>query len=216
MRSCWFVCVIAALALSLSACGGGEKSVHTPDDAELREMVMITSEGLPWSVTLRGDDAKSNEVAANEYPDSEQWLENYDEWARTGGHSANFKPGGEGFFVVETKVEHYSSTGGTKSAWSAVRDFMLSEETLQGLLAVGMSDAQIEEVDGEKVGDESAAFRIAMSAGGETLESFVVLFRRGGVVAMATILGAEGAATMEDTVAVAEQLDAHIQDILKR
>ncbi len=96
MRSSWFICVIAALALVLSACGGGEKPAHTLDDAELREMVMITSEGLPWAISLVRDQAVSNEAAASEYPDPEQWLRNYEEWGRVSGYEAEFRIDGRG------------------------------------------------------------------------------------------------------------------------
>jgi len=217
MRSFWFVCVIAVLTLSLSACGGGEKkTAHTPDDAEMSEMVMITSEGLPWPVSLISDEAESNEDAANEYPDPENWLKNYEEWGRTGGHSASFQPEGEGVSFVETDVEYYPSIEGAKSAWSADRDFVTSEVTLQRLAAAGITDAKIEEVDADKVGDQSAAFRIFLTAGGEPEETLIVLFRREGVEALASVRGEEGSASVKDAIAVAKQLDARIKDILYR
>jgi hypothetical protein len=214
MRFFWFVCVTVVLTLSLSACGG--KSVHTPDDADLREMVMITSEGLPWPVTLLGDQAKSNEAAASEYSDKEQWLRNYDEWGRTGGHAASLRSEGAGPSTIQTEVEYYTSTESAGSAWSAVRDFVVSDEALQSLRAGGFAGAQIAEVDAEKVGDESTAFGFWFQGEGGTAVTFAVLFRREGVLAMASVEGAEGVATVEDAVAVARQLDARIQDILQR
>jgi len=217
MRSFWFVCVIAALALVLCACGGGEKkAARTLDDAELREMVVITSEGLPWAISLVKDQAVSNEAAASEYPDQEQWLRNYEEWGRTGGHSAYFQTQGEGLFAVQVEVEYYSSIEGSQNAWSAVHDFVISEGALERLRAAGLSEPQISEVEGEKVGDESAAFRILVTAQSQTSETFVVLFRREGVLALATVGGDQGSATVKDAVAAARQLDARIQDILKR
>jgi len=217
MRSFWFVCVIAVLTLSLYACGGGEKkTAHTPDDAGMSEMVMITSEGLPWPISLVGDEAKSNEDAANEYPDPERWLKSYEEWGRTGGHSASFQPEGEGVSVVEAEVEYFPSIGGAKSAWSADRDFMVSEVTLQHLAAAGITDAKIEEVDADKVGDESAAFDVLLTTEAGPQETFIVLFRQEGVVALASVRGGEGSATVKDAIAVAKQLDARIEDILYR
>jgi hypothetical protein len=217
MRSFWFICMIAVLTLSLSACGGGEKkATRAFDDAALREMVMITSEGLPWAISIVNDEAMSNEAAAGEYPNSEQWLSNYEEWGRTGGHSADFSSEGSGISGVQTEVESYSSTGGAESAWSAVHDFVVSGEALQRLRAEGFSDAQIAEVDGEKVGEESAAFRIGVTLEDKTAETFIVLSRREGVLAMASVGGDEGSVAVEDAVAVAKQLDARIQDVLKR
>ena len=135
MRSFWFVCVIAALALSLSACGGGEKkAARTFDDAELREMVMMTSEGLPWAISLVRDQAVSNEAAASEYPDQEQWLRNYEEWGRVSGYEAEFRSKDEGTPPVGlgVQLEYYSSAGGAESAWAAFREFILSFATLAG------------------------------------------------------------------------------------
>ncbi len=218
MRSCWFVCVIAALALSLSACGGGEKSVHTPDDAELREMVMVTSEGLPWAISLVKDQAVSNEAAASEYPDPEQWLSNYEEWGRVSGYEAEFRSTAEVTFAVGlgVELEYYASTGGAESAWAASREFILSQEMLQVLKDMGAAEAAVREVDAEEVGDESVALLMTADAEGAKGETFVILFRRGGVVASAAVSAAAGDVRVDDAVAVAEQVDARIQDILKR
>ena len=218
MRSFWSVCVIAALALSLSACGGGEKSVHTPDDAELREMVMMTSEGLPWAISLVKDQAVSNEAAASEYPDQEQWLRNYEEWGRVSGYEAEFRSKDEVAPAVGlgVELEYYSSAGGAESAWAASREFILSQEMLQVLKDMGAAEAAVREVDAEEVGDESVALLMTADAEGVKGETFVILFRRGGVVASAAVSAAAGDVRVDDTVAVAEQADARIQDVLKR
>jgi hypothetical protein len=219
MKSFWIVGLAFALALVLSACGGGDKK-ETPvlDDAALKEMVMITSEGLPWEITSLGDAARSNEESASQYPDSEQWLKDYEEWGRTGGHYAEFQVGDSAApsLGLQTEVEGYSSADGAGSAWSAVREFILSEDMQDTLKDAGVTEAAIEEVSAEKVGEESVALRMAVDSQGVTGESFVILFRRGGILALAIVGGGEGSATVADAVAVAKQLDTRIQDVLKR
>jgi len=218
MRSFWFVCVIAALALVMSACGGEEKPARTLDYAELREMVMMTSEGLPWEISPVKDQAVSNEAAASEYPDQEQWLRNYEEWGRVSGYEAEFRSTAEVTFAVGlgVELEYYASAGGAESAWAASREFILSEEMLQVLKDMGAAEAAVREVDAEEVGDESVALLMATDGGGVKGETFVILFRRGGVVASAAVSAAAGDIRVDDAVAVAEQVDARIQDILKR
>ncbi len=93
---------------------------------------------------------------------------------------------------------------------------MFSEEALQRLQAGGLAEVQIAEVDVEKVGNESTAFRVGVVAESKTEETFGVLFRREGMLAVATVGGYEGSATVKDAVTVAEQLDARIQDVLNR
>jgi hypothetical protein len=218
MRSCWFVCVIAALALALSACGGEEKPSRPPDDVELREMVMMTSEGLPWEISPVKDGAVSNEAAAEEYPEPEQWLSNYEEWGRVSGYEAEFRSKDEVIPPVGlgVELEYYSSAGGAESAWAAFREFILSEEMLQVLKGMGAAEAAVHEVDAEEVGDESVALLMTTDSGGVKGETFVILSRRGGVVASAAVTAAAGDVRVDDAVAVAGQVDARIQDILKR
>jgi hypothetical protein len=219
MKSFWFAGLAFALALVLSACGGGDKKETAElDDAALQDMLMVKLEGLPWAITPLGDAARPNEEAAGQYPDSEQWLKDYEEWGRTGGHYAQLQLGDSGApsLGLQIEVENYKSADGAKSAWSAVREFILSEE-MQGILKdAGATEAAIEEVSAEKVGEESVALRMAIDDLGVTNESFVVLFHRGGVLASAVIGGDEGSATVADAVAVAKQLDTRIQDVLER
>jgi len=219
MRSCWFVCVIAALALVLSACGGGKKeTARTLDDADLREMAMITSEGLPWAISLVSDQAVSSAAAVSQFSDPERWLSNYEEWGRVSGYQAEFRSKDEGTPPVGlwVQLEYYSSAGGAESAWAASREFILSEEMLQRLKDTGAAEAAIREVDAEEVGDGSVALLMTADAGAWGGETFVILFRRGGVLAEALVTAAAGDVRVDDAVAVAEQLDARIQDILKR
>jgi len=218
MRLPWFICLVAALALVMSACGGEEKPSRPPDDAELREMVMMTSEGLPWEISPVKDGAVSNEAAAEEYPEPEQWLSNYEEWGRVSGYEAEFRSKAEVTFAVGlgVELEYYASAGGAESAWAAFREFILSEEMLQVLKDMGAAEAAVREVDAEEVGDESVALLMTADAEGVRGETFVVLFRRGGVVASAAVSAAAGDVRVDDAVAVAEQLEARIQDILKR
>ena len=219
MKAFWVTGVAFALALVLSACGGGDKK-ETPslDDAALQEMVMITSEGLPWEITPLGDAARSNEESASQYLESEQWLKDYEEWGRTGGHYAEFQVGDSAApsLGLQTEVEGYSSADGAGSAWSAVREFILSEDMQDTLKDAGVTEAAIEEVSAEKVGEESVALRMAVGNPGAMGESFVVLSRRGGVLALAVVGGDEGSATVADAVAIAKQLDTRIQEVLKR
>jgi hypothetical protein len=204
----------------MSACGSGKKeTARTLDDAELREMAMITSEGLPWAISLVKDQAVSNEAAAEEYPEPERWLDNYEEWGRVSGYEAEFRSKAEVTFAVGlgVELEYYASAGGAESAWAAFREFILSEEMLQRSKDMGVAEAAIREVDAEEVGDESVA--LLMTAGAEGAwggETFMVIFRRGGVLAEALVTAAAGDVRVDDAVAVAEQLDARIQDVLNR
>ena len=218
MRLPWFICLVAALALVMSACGGEEKPSRPPDDAEMREMVMITSEGLPWAISLVSDQAVSNAAAVSQFSDPERWLGNYEEWGRVSGYQAEFRSKDDGTPPVGlgVQLEYYSSAGGAESAWAASRELLLSEETLQVLKDMGAAEAAIREVDAEEVGDESVALLVTADAEGVKGETFVVLFRCGGVLAEALVTAAAGDIRVDDAVAVAEQVDARIQDVLNR
>jgi hypothetical protein len=219
MRSFWLFCLVAALALVMSACGGGKKeTARTLDDADLREMAMITSEGLPWAISLVRDQAVSSAAAVSQFSDPQRWLGNYEEWGRVSGYLAEFRSKDEGTPPVglSVQLEYYSSAGGAESAWAASREFILSEEMLQRLRDMGAAEAAIREVDAEEVGDESVAILMTTDSGGTKGETFVILFRRGGVLAEALVTAAAGDVRVDDAVAVAEQFDARIQDVLNR
>jgi hypothetical protein len=179
---------------------------------------MITSEGLPWAISLVRDQAVSNEAAAENKPEPERWLGNYEEWGRVSGYQAEFRSKDEGTPPVglSVQLEYYSSAGGAESAWAASREFILSEETLQVLKDMGAAEAAIREVDAEEVGDESVALLMTADAGVWGGETFMVLFRRGGVLAEALVTAAAGDIRVDDAVAAAEQVDARIQDVLNR
>jgi hypothetical protein len=217
MRFFRFFCVTAALTLTLtlSACGGG--GAHKLDDADLRDMVMITSEGLPWPVSLATDKAMSNEEAASQFPDPQQWLKNYDEWGRVGDHYAEFRSQGVTPPVgISVDAEYYSSATGAGSAWAAIRDLTLSDEMAQSLKDKGMTEAAISEVGAESVGDESAAIFMGTISGNVEGGTYVILFHRDGIVGSVTVSAVAGAISVEDAVAVAKELDARIQDVLNR
>jgi hypothetical protein len=214
MRFFWFFCVTAALTLTLSACGGGG---HKLADADLRDMVMITSEGLPWPVSLSSDKAMSKEEAASEFPDPEQWRKNYDEWGRLGDHYAEYRSQGVTPPVgISVDAEYYSSATGAGSAWAAIRDLTLSDEMVQSLKDKGMTEAAISEVNAESVGDESAAIFMGTISGNVEGGTYVILFHRDGIVGSVTVSAVAGAISVEDAVAVAKELDARIQDVLNR
>ena len=179
---------------------------------------MMTSEGLPWAISLVSDQAVSNEAAAEKRVEPERWLDNYEEWGRVSGYQAEFRSKDDGTPPVglSVQLEYYSSAGGAESAWAASRELLLSEETLQVLKDMGAAEAAVHEVDAEEVGDESVALLMTTDSGGMKGETFVILFRRGGVVASAAVSAAAGDVRVDDAVAVAEQLEARIQDILKR
>lgn len=216
MRFFWFVCVAAVLTLSLSACGGN--AANTIDDADLREMVILTSEGLPWPISLAEDKAISNEEAASDFPDPEQWRRNYEEWGREGDHYAEFRSeaGITPQVGISVDVEYYSSAAGAVSAWAAIRDLVLSDEMVQSLKDKGMAEAATIEVDAEKVGDESVAVFMATISGNVQGGTYVILFHRDGIVGSVTVTAIAGAISVEDSVAVASQLDARVQDVLNR
>ena len=213
-RLTFVLMAVGALSALLPGCGGGEKAVPALSDAELRETVMITSEGLPWTITPAGDEAQSNEQAATAFPNQQQWLDNYQKWGRGGGHAATFSTEQTSVFGVQAEVESYGSVGGAQAAWATLRDYGVSSEFVTFLEQSSGSTVTVGRMDAERVGDESSAYILQTTAGGQTSQTIIVLFRRDFVVASASVGAPPGEARVEDAVTVAEQVDGRIQDIL--
>jgi hypothetical protein len=225
VRFVW-VGLIVVLAFAGAACGGGggEKSAASLSDADLKEMVAITSDGLPWQLTGISDTALSNEEAAQRNSDPQTWLKNYEEWGRIGGHSEAFSASsGEGTEVinVQTNVAAYESADGAGKALVGTTDYLVSDEALRRMEEAGLSDAKIEELNAAMVGDESKAYRMAATtttADGqsEVWETIVVVWRHAEVVLTATVGAKAGGVRIEDAVAVATQMDGRVEDVLGR
>jgi hypothetical protein len=213
-RLAFVLVAVGALSALLPGCGGGEKAAPAMSDAELREMVMIASEGLPWTITPAGDEAQSNEQAATAFPNQQQWLDNYQKWGRSGGYAATFITEQTSVFGVQAEVEAYSSVGGAQAAWATLRDYGVSSEFVTFLEQSSGSTVTVGRMDAERVGDESSAYILQTTAGGQTSQTIIVLFRRDFVVASASVGAPPGEARVEDAVTVAEQVDGRIQDIL--
>ena len=132
------------LAFAGAACGGGggEKSASALSDADLKEMVAITSDGLPWQLTGTSDTALSNEDAAQRNSDPQTWLKNYEEWGRTGGHSASIccveRRRDEKSIDVQTTVAAYESADGAGKAFVATTEYLVSDEALQRMKEHGV------------------------------------------------------------------------------
>jgi hypothetical protein len=208
--------VVVLLAVAGAACGGGKKAPPALSDADLQQMVMITSEGLQWTLTPAGDEAQSNEQASMAFPDPEQWLSNYQQWGRSGGHAASFTTADSSVFGVQAEVEAYTSVNGAESAWATLRDYGVSPEFLNFLEQSSGSNVTVGRTDAEQVGDESSAYILQTTAGGQTSQTLIILFRRDAIVASASVGAPPGEARVEDAVTVAKQLDGRIQDILNR
>jgi hypothetical protein len=213
-RLTFVLMAVGALSALLPGCGGGEKAVPALSDAELREMVMITTQGLPWTITPAGDEAQSNEQAATAFPNQEEWLDNYQKWGRSGGHAATFSTEQTSVFGVQAEVEAYLSVGGAQAAWATLRDYGVSSEFVTFLEQSSGSTVTVGRMDAERVGDESSAYILQTTAGGQTSQTIIVLFRRDFVVASASVGAPPGEARVEDAVTVAKQVDGRIQDIL--
>jgi len=214
MRWLWFVGVIAALALASACGGGGEKAAPVLSDADLKGIGMLTPEGLPFPLTLQSDSATSNGEAARAFADPKKWMDNFDSWGRTGGHIATYSSEGGQGTAVQTQVESYKTVGGAQKALSAVRDFMASPEALTSFTRQGYSGAKIEIIDAAKVGDDSVAYRLDVAVDGQPYATLVILFRRGAVLAQASVGAAPDTTGASDAEAVANQMDLSIQGIL--
>jgi len=211
----WFwVAGIAMVLAAASACGGGDKAAPSLSDADLKNIVVVTSEGLPVPLTLQSDTATANAQAAGAFADPQKWAANYQKWGRTGGHEATFSAAGGQEAAAQTQAEAYKTTGGAKEALSALRDFMSSGEALTAYTNMGYTDAKIDVVDAAKVGDDSSSYKLQVSYEGTQFDTLVIIIRRGPVLAQASVGAAADASNVADVEAVANQMDARIQAIL--
>lgn len=227
MKVAWLGLIVVVLSLAGAACrgGGGEKSASELSDDDLKEIVTITSEGLPWQLTATDDLALSNEEAAKRTNDPQTWSKNYDDWGRTGGHFAGFAGwigGTNGEEIdVQTSVSVYKMADGAGKALVGMTAYIASDESLQRMKDAGYSDAKIEELNAPTVGDESKAYLIAGTVPGAAgqrpaNETFVVIWRHAEAVFTASVGGGAGGAHIEDALAVAKQLDGRAKDALGR
>ena len=218
MRRAWpLALIVAVLLVAVAACGGKEAAPRPLTDADLRQMVVITSSGLPWQLVSQGDSAKSTEQAANDFADPETWLQKYQDWGRTGGHAADFGLSGSDTGAVQTQVEAYASVAGAKSAFSALSDFMSSDAWPRTLEGQGFAAVTVNKVNAPKVGDAAVTFAAAVISGGQRFDTFIVVFRRGAVLATVSLGAASGGEASADGVAaIAAQLDSRVKDILNQ
>jgi hypothetical protein len=214
MRWLWAVSIVTVLAAAWSACGGSEQAAPSLSDADLKAIVTMTAEGLSWQIAFQNEAAVSNGEAAQTFIDPQKWLQNYEDWGRTGGHVATYRtPTAQGA-SLQAQVEAYSTVGGAKKALSAVRDFMTSGEALLTYTKLGYTNAQIDVVDAARIGDDSSAYRLKVSASGTEFDTLVIIFRRGSVLGQASVGAAPDTTDTADVEAAANQMDARIQNIL--
>jgi hypothetical protein len=214
MKWLWAIAGLALALGVLSACGGSEKAARSFSDADLKNIVTMTGEGLSMQLVVQNDAITSNAQAAQTFMDPQKWLNNYEKWGRTGGHTATYgTPAGKGA-SLQAQAEAYKTVGGAKSALSAVRDFMTSGEALLTYRRVGYTDARIDVIDAAPVGDESSSYRLTVSYNGKQLDTLVIIFRRGPVLAQASVGVASDTTETTDVEAVATQMDGRIQNIL--
>ena len=213
MKWLWVACVAMVLAVA-AACGGSEKAAPVLSDADLKNIVIVTSEGLPAPLTLQSDAATANAQAAGAFADPQKWAANYQKWGRTGGHEATFSVAGGQDAAAQTQAESYKTTGGAKDALSGLRDFMTSGEALAVYTKLGYTDAKIDLVDAAKVGEDSSSYRLRVSYQGSQFDTLVIIFRRGPVLAQASIGGTTDASDFTSVAALASQMDARIQAVL--
>ncbi len=213
MRWLWVAGVGMVLAAA-SACGGGEKAAPALSDADLKNIVSVSSEGLPTPLTLQSDTVTTNPQAAGAFADPQKWAANYQKWGRTGGHEASFGVAGGQDAAAQTQAEAYKTTSGAKDALSGLRDFMTSSEALTTYTNMGYTDAKIDVADAAKVGDDSSSYKLQVSYQGTQFETLVIIFRRGPVLAQASVGSAPDASDFADVEAVANQMDARIQAVL--
>jgi hypothetical protein len=214
MRWFWAVSIVAVLGAAWSACGGSEQAAPSLSDADLKAIVTMTAEGLSWQITFQDEAPISNGEAAQTFMDPQKWLQDYEQWGRTGGHVATYSTAGAAGASLQAQVEAYSTVGGAKKALSAVRDFMTSGEALLTYTNLGYMNAQIDVIDAAKIGDDSSAYRLKVSSSGTEFDTLVIIFRRGSVLGQASVGAAPDTTDTADVEAVANQMDARIQNVL--
>jgi hypothetical protein len=214
MRWLWVAGIAMVMAVASACGGGGEKAAPTLSDADLKNIVTVSSEGLPTPLTLQSDTATTNPQAAGAFADPQKWAANYQKWGRTGGHEASFGVAGGQDAAVQTQAESYETNGGAKDALAALRDLMTSGEALTTYTKMGYTDAKIDVVDAAKVGDDSSSYRLQVSYQGAQFDTLVIIFRRGPVLAQASVGAAPDTIAPADVEAVANQMDGRIQSIL--
>jgi len=215
MRWLWAVVGIVVVLIVSSACGGSEEeAAPSLSDADLKAIVTMTSEGLPWQIAFQNDAITSNAQAAQTFMDPQKWLKSYEEWGRTGGHTATYgAPGGAGA-SLQAQVEAYGTIDGATKALSAVRDFMTSGEALLAYTRLGYTDAKIDAMPASKIGDDSSAYRLTVSLNGTRFDTLVIVFRRGSVLAQASVGAPPDATDSANVEAVASQMDGRTRYVL--
>jgi len=214
MRWLWGVVGIVVVLAVFSACGGSERALPSLGDSELKAIVTMSPDGLPWQITFQNEAATSNEQAAQTFANPQEWLNSYEQWGRTGGHTATYgAPGGEGA-SLEAQVEAYSTADGAKKALAALRDFMASGQALAAFAQQGYTEAKVDEIDAAEVGNESASYRLEVTANGQRFDTLVVMFRRDSVLAQAAVGAPPDTTDTTRVEAVADQMDARTRYIL--
>ena len=207
------VSIIAILVLSF-ACGGSEKSARAFSDAELAAIVSPVPQNLSFQVALQSDAAITNEEAARTFTDSKKWLDNYERWGRSGGHTASFGAAGLRDASLQAQVEAYATVEGATEALSGVRDVMTSGEALATYSRLGYTDANIEVIDAAQVGDDSTAYLLTVTLEGTRFDTLVLIFRRGPVIGQASVGAQPDTGNTSDVEAIASQMDGRIQAYL--
>jgi hypothetical protein len=215
MRWFWVVVGTVVALIAFKACGGSDKAASPFSDTDLKTIAMVTSEGLPWQVVPQTDNPVSNPQAAQLFSDPSKWESDFDSWGRIGGHIATFGSLGAEGPAVQTQVESYKTVSGAEEAFSAVDDFTASGQALSAFATQGYDEAKIDKIDAAEVGDQSVSYRLSVVENGEQMDTDVILFRRGSVLAQAAV-GTTPDDTDSDAVeAVAKQMDGRILSILK-
>jgi hypothetical protein len=171
--------------------------------------------GIADSVTLENESAESNEHAAQLFDDPQQWAHNFETGGRINGHVATFGVPVVGD-NVQSQAEAYISPEGAKEAFVAIHDFVLSDNALAVYTKLGYTNPTIESIDTAEVGDDSMGYSLKITVNGNELETLVIMFRRGSVLAMASTDCIPDTDDFSHVEAVAKQMDARIQTVLDR